>query len=90
VKIYNAIAIHDVYIVAETSEKAREALLVWIAEGEPPSEIVAVETNREVTIREAWREQKPLVAGDVSDADFKKLEGKTTIQVFGHIYTKRG
>jgi hypothetical protein len=89
-RVFNAIAITDVYVVAESNEKAREALLAWIAAGEPPSEIVAVETNREAAIRESWREQKPLVADDVSDADFKKLEGKTTIEVFKQIYTKQG
>jgi len=89
-KLFNTIAIFDVYAVAETSEKARDGLLAWIAEGAAPREIVAVETSREGSIRESWRAQKPIVADDVSDADFKKLEGKTTIEIFEHIYTKRG
>jgi hypothetical protein len=83
------IAIWDCYITAESGEEARKALLAWIATGEPPSEIVAVETNREGAIRDSWRDQKPLVAADVSDADFKKLEGKTTIEIFKQIYTKQ-
>jgi hypothetical protein len=89
VKLFNAIAIWDVYIAAESGEEARKALLAWIATGEQPSEIVAVEANREAAIRDSWREQKPLVADDISDTDFKKLEGKTTIEIFEQIY-KRG
>jgi hypothetical protein len=88
-KLFNSIAIFDVFVVAETGEKAREALLAWIAEGMPPSEHVAVETRQEQTIRASWREQKPLVAEDVSDADFKQLKGKTTIEIFEQLYTKR-
>jgi hypothetical protein len=87
-KLYNTIAIFDVYVVAESSEKAREALLAGIADGLPPSEIVGVETNREAAIRAAWREEKPLVAADVSDEDFKKLQGNTTIKIFEKLYTK--
>jgi hypothetical protein len=87
-KLYNAIAIWDCYVVAESSEKAREALLGSISDGEAPSEIVAVEANREAAIRDAWREQKPLVAVDVSEADFQQLKGKTTIEIFGRLYTK--
>jgi hypothetical protein len=88
-KVFNAIAIYDVYVIAETSEAAREALLVHIAEGMEPSEIVGVEANREPAIRASWREQKPLVGADVSDADFETLKGKTTIQVYQDIYTKQ-
>jgi hypothetical protein len=88
-KLFNVIAIWDFYTVAETPEKAREALLTWIAEGVKPSEIVAVEANREIAIRSAWREQPPLVADDVSEADFKQLKGKTTIEIFEQLYTKR-
>jgi hypothetical protein len=89
VKLFNTIAIYDIYVVAETGEEARKTLLAWIPEA-TPSEAVAVETSRETAIRNAWREQKPLVAQDVSDANFKKLKGKNTIEIFEHIYTKRG
>jgi hypothetical protein len=88
-RLFNAIATYDIYIVAESNETARETLIAWIAEGAVPSEAIAFETTREGAIRDAWREQKPLVATDVSDADFVRLEGKTTIGIFEHIYTKR-
>jgi hypothetical protein len=89
-KLWNVIAVWDCFAVAETSEAARESLLAWIAEGMKPSEIVGIETVRENSIRDSWREQKPLVGADVSDADFKKIEGKTALEIFQHIYTKRG
>ena len=89
-RLYNAIIIHDVYVTAESSEKAREAVLAWIAEGATPSESVAYEANREGAIRQSWRDQRPLVAGDVSDEDFEAIKGKTTLEIFEHIYTKRG
>jgi len=89
VKLYNTIAIWDCYVVAESSEKAREALLGLISEGDAPSEIVATEANREATIRAAWRERKPMVAIDISETDFRQLKGKTTIEIFEKIYTKR-
>lgn len=88
-KIYNAIAIWDCYVVSETSEKAREALLVHIAEGMEPSEIVGVEANQERAIRNSWREQKPLIGADISDTEFETLKGKTTIQAYRVIYTKQ-
>lgn len=92
-RLFNAIAVFDCYVVAETSEEARCALLRWIADGgeefpPAPSEGVATEAGREQSIRASWRDQRPLVAADVSDADFKKLEGKTTIEIFQSIYTK--
>jgi hypothetical protein len=89
-KLFNTIAIWDYFVVAETSDKASEALLTWIAEGVAPSESVSVETSRAEAVRAAWRPKSPLIASDISDDDFKKLEGKTTIEIFERIYTKRG
>lgn len=89
-KVYNAIAIFDVFVVAESSEAAREALLAHIADGIKPSEVVGVEITHERAIRASWCEEKPFVGEDVSDADFAKLKGKTTLQVFKEIYTKQG
>jgi hypothetical protein len=88
-KLYNAIAIFDVYVVAESSEEARKALLAHIADGMEPSEIVGVEATREQAIRTEWRDLRPLVGADVGDTDFAKLKGKTTIEIFERVYTKR-
>lgn len=88
-KLYNAIAIFDVYIVAESGEAARDALLACILADElKPSEVVAVETTRESAIRASWRDEKPPVAADVSDGDFAKIKGHTTAEIFGRLYTK--
>ncbi len=88
-KLFNAIAIFDVYVVAESSEKAREALLAAIIDGTKPMEITATETVRESSIRSGFREERPFVAADISDADFTKCKGKTTAQLFAQIYTKQ-
>ena len=87
-KLFNAIAIFDVYVVAESSEKAREALLAAIIDGTKPMEITATETVRESSIRSGFREEPPYVAADISDADFNKCKGKTTAQLYAQIYTK--
>lgn len=93
-KLFNAIAIYDVFIVAETPEAARTALLGVIRDGSepiPPSEITALETRSEGNIRSSWRDEKPFVADDISDADFNRhVKGHTTVEIFQHIYTKRG
>lgn len=86
-KLYNTIAIYDVYVVAESDEEAQAALQAWRATN-APSETVVVEVRREVSIREAWCVQKPLVANDVSDEDFEKIKGKTTAEIYRELYTK--
>lgn len=94
-KLFNAIAIFDVCVVAESSEKAREALLEAInppsPETEPlmPMEITATEIMRENAIRSGFRDERPFVAADISDADFEKCKGKTTAQIYAQIYTKQ-
>jgi len=90
VKLFNAIAIFDVYVVAETSEEARKTLLAAIAEGQAPSEIVGAEINRENSIRSSWLEQSPFVGGDVSEQNYTKIKGKTTIEIYRQLYTKTG
>lgn len=58
------------------------------AERLPPSESTAIETREERNVRQAWRDEKPLVGNDVSDVDFEKLKGKTTLDVFKMLYHK--
>jgi hypothetical protein len=90
-KLFNAIAVFDVYVVAESSESARAALLAAIdavGEGIAPMEITATEALRENAIRTSWREERPYVAMDVPDDDFKKCAGKTTFEMFKLLYTK--
>jgi len=89
VKLYNTIAIFDVYTVAESNEAARDALLAAIANGQKPSEITATETLRESAVRQGFRDERPFVGDDVSDADFQKLKGKTTAQAYEMLYTKQ-
>lgn len=89
-KLFNAIALWDVYVVAETGEKAREALIATI-QNDPDfkaSEVIATETSRD-SIRESWRGERPIVADDVSDKDFEQVKGRTTSEIFQHLYLKR-
>ena len=90
-RLYNAIAIYDVYVIAESGESAREALLATIQNDADfkPSEVVATESMREGAVRESWQGEKPVVAADVSDEDFTSIKGKTTIEIFQHLYLKR-
>jgi hypothetical protein len=93
-KLFNTIAIYDVYIIAESAEAARDTLLAAIngtnEQALMPNEVTATESKMERSIRAGYRDERPFVAGDVSDADFDKCKGKTTIQLFEHIYCKRG
>ena len=91
-KLFNAIAIFDVFIVAESSESARATLLKWIRDEKlPPTETRAFESRMENSIRASWCDQKPLVADDISDSDFENhVKGHTTLEIFQHIYTRRG
>jgi len=90
-KLFNTIVIYDTYVVAESGEAAREALLEAIRDGKKPAEPtehVAREARNERDVRPAQHEKLPTVAGDVSDKDFDKIKGKTIIEVFKQLYTK--
>jgi len=89
-KLFNTVVIFDVFCVGNDPEKAREAVLDAIREGMKPSEMTALEARTEGNIRQSWRDQKPFVAADISDADFeKKIKGHTTIELWKSIYTKQ-
>lgn len=88
-KVWNVIVVHDVYAIAETPEAARASIIAAIASGEIEiTEQNAIPVNHERSIRETWRDQKPFVGDDVSDADFETLKGKTTLEIFKMIMTK--
>ena len=87
-KLYNVIVNFDMYVVAESPEAAREALTAWVAEGNEPSEVVAIEAARENSVRTAWRDKPPLVAADVTDTQFETLKGRTTATPYTLLYTK--
>jgi hypothetical protein len=88
-KIWNIIKTWDVYVLAETPEEALKAVGLHIRqEGLRASEEVAIETREERNVRAAWRDEKPMVADDVSDADFERAKGKTTIEVFNMLHVR--
>jgi hypothetical protein len=92
-KLYNVIIVWDVCAVAESPEAARSAVLAFIRDqNDPlkPSEQTALETRNAREIRAAWTGEKPLVGEDVSDADFELLKGKTSMEIFEMLNTKKG
>lgn len=90
-RLYNVIAVWDGYVVAESEEAARNAMLANIHDTEQPlpvSDVNAIEAREARHVREAWADERPLVGDDVSDADFAKLKGKTTTEARSMIYAK--
>lgn len=88
-KVFNTIVIFDGYVVAENHEDARAAMIAAIKEGDEPSESTALEARSDNNIRESWREKKPLVGAAVSDEDFEKIKGKTTLKIYQEIYASK-
>ncbi len=88
-KLFNVIILWDVQVVAESEDAARDAVKEFIEQGElPASEAKAFESKETYNIRHAWQDQRPLVAGDVSDQDFERCKGKTAIEVQDMIYRR--
>lgn len=88
-KLWNIIKTWDVYVLAENEEEALKSVAVHIRqEGLRASEEVAIETREERNIRAAWRDEKPMVADDINDADFTRAKGKTTIEVFNMLHVR--
>lgn len=89
-KLYNVITIWDVYVVAESEEAAKACVLGWTKGDElAPSAQTALETREERQVRGEWLNEKPLIAEDISDADFETLKGKSTIDVQVRLYSKK-
>lgn len=90
-KLYNTIAVIDVYFVARDGIAAREALIAAIASGDvKPTEITAMEIRQQGSIRTSWIEQKPFVAADVTDDEFETLKGVTVGAAYERFYNRRG
>ena len=88
-KLFNVIVVWDVYAVAETPESARAVVMEFIKGGDfDASDTNAIPVVAERNIREAWTKLGPLVAVDVSDADFEAVKGKTTLDVFKMLFGK--
>jgi len=90
IRLYNTIAVFDVYTVARTNEAARDALLAAIVAGDAkPTEVTAKEITMPGSIRSSWTEQNPFVASDITDEEFETLKGITTSAAFERFYMKR-
>jgi hypothetical protein len=90
-KLFHVIIIWDCFAVANDALEARNAVKHFIKhENMQPTEETALEASSEHNIRASWRDQKPLVGADVSDADFeKRVKGRTVIQMFEALYKKQ-
>src|SRR5262245_37698342 len=86
-RLYNAIVIYDVYMVARSPEAARKTLLDAISSGHAAyTEAVVKEVTMANSIRSSWVDQGPYIASDVSDEEFTSLTGITTGAAFERFY----
>ncbi len=92
-RIQNVIVVYDVYCVTGDDEQApqhaREEIIRAIQNGElAPSDQNAIPVSMERAIRETWKDERPFVAADVTDAEFETLKGKTTLDIFNMLHVK--
>ena len=77
-KIFNVIITWDIPCFAETESAAIEAILDLIKSGELSATHSKALELKASPLKPQWRDERPIVANDVSDEDFAKLQGKTT------------
>lgn len=86
IRLLNVIVAFDVYCVAgseATSDaNAINAVMELIRSGEINASHFKALELRASPVRPQWTDQHPIVACCVSDADFEKLKGKTTQEVY--------
>lgn len=85
--LHNVVIVYDVYCVAESPAEAREAVKQLIVSSDPEERLAISDENalpvvHARSIRDSWKEQSPVVAADVSDADFERIKGKKTLAIF--------
>lgn len=88
-KMMNVILVLDAYCVANTPEAAIATVLDMFKSGE-----LGVTTQKALELHIApiapcCRDDRAIVADDVSDADFEKLRGKTVQQAYDFIEKKQ-
>ncbi len=93
-KLFSVIKVYDVYVAAESAEEASMTIIKAIRNSDPetllaPNEATVNEARNERDVHERWRDLKPFVGDDVSDADFETLKGKTTIQILDMLHPKQ-
>lgn len=91
-KLFQTIVIFDVVVTANSEEAAKAALIALIRDQADPqgaNEVVAREITHEREIRHAMKTSTPIVGADISDADFETIRGKTNLEMFERLYTKK-
>lgn len=83
-KFYKVMLLSHPYVLASSSEEAREVAKKALLGGELVlSEEVAVELNRMDDILPTHRERKgALVADSITDDEFDKIKGKNNAEIF--------
>lgn len=93
-RLHNVVIVYDVYCVAESPEEARQAVKDLI-NAENPDDRLAISDENALpvthtrSIRDSWKDQSPVVAADVSDADFDRIKGKKTLEIFETLSTTK-
>lgn len=87
-KLYNTIIAFDCYVFAESEGAAIDALNEMIKSGEVGGTHRKALELRASPVRKEWQDERPLVAADVSDADFERLRGKTIQQAHEMLTTR--
>lgn len=88
-KMMNTVVIFDVYCIANTPETATATVLDMIKHGElEPTTQKALEMHL-APIAPRCRNDRAIVADDVSDEDFEKLRGKTVQQAYDFLEKKQ-
>lgn len=91
-KLYNVIITYDGYVVAGDDESAiksaREAMIELIQANEYHPAYSAALPVANTPVQPRCQLERPIVAADVSDADFAKVKGKTNQQVW-ELLTKK-
>lgn len=82
IQLFNTVVQFDIYIAAHSKEEAEAAVLAAIQQGEKPMEVFSYAILNPRDIRNDWREERPLVAAEVSDEEWQPFTGKTTHDFF--------
>lgn len=92
-QMFNVILTFDGYVVAGTNadsgDRAIEAAIELIRSGEINMTHFKALPMCVTPVRPACRDQRPLVAADVSDEDYTQIQGKTVEQAYDLITKRR-
>jgi len=89
VKLRNVLVQYDLWIVCHDEDNEDEIALSIVRDGEPPNEIVHYTIRHERDLPSRVRDERPLVAATITDADYKPFTGSTIQEIFQKLCTKQ-